>query len=285
MRLAAREPLTIISADSRQIYRRFDIGTAKPSVAEQAHVPHAGIDVVEPTERYSAAAWADDAKTWIRATVDQERSPLIVGGTGFYLRALAVPLFQEPLLDPARRAELARVLAPMSTSVLRRWCTELDPRRAHLGRTQLLRAIEIAMLTGRPISEWHREQPSARGLRLRWLVLNPGRPSLAKRIEKRARGMLDAGWEDEVRQLIRDVPDDAPAWNATGYRAVKERVRGTLDRDAMLERIIIDTRQYAKRQRTWFRHQLADETVMHVDPDAPAADDLVARWWTAGGGS
>ena len=285
MRLAAREPVTIISADSRQIYRRFDIGTAKPSAAERARVPHEGIDVVDPTERYSAAAWAHNTQAWIHTAVEQQRLPLVVGGTGFYLRALAAPLFEEPPLDPARRGELARALAPMSTSELRRWCTVLDPQRASLGRTQLLRAIEIAVLTGRPITEWHREHARAPSRRLRWLVVNPSRPALATRIEQRAREMLDAGWEDEVRQLMRDIPDDAPAWNATGYRVVKERVGGTLSRDAMLERIIIDTRQYAKRQRTWFRHQLANEAVTHVDPDVADADDLVARWWSKGGES
>jgi tRNA dimethylallyltransferase len=282
MRLAAREPVTIISADSRQVYRRFDIGTAKPSLAERKRVRHEGIDVVEPTERYSAAAWAHDATTWIHTAREGKRFPLVVGGTGFYLRALAAPLFEEPPLEPASRANLARALAAISTSELRRWCRELDPQRAHLGRTQLLRAIEIALLTGRRISDWHREHARAPRMRLRWLVLNPGRPALAKRIEQRARAMLDAGWEDEVRQLMHDIPDDAPAWNATGYRAVQDRVRGTLSRDAMLERILVDTRQYAKRQRTWFRHQLANETVVHVDPDAPDADDLVARWWSEG---
>ncbi|MDQ4080537.1 MAG: tRNA (adenosine(37)-N6)-dimethylallyltransferase MiaA, partial [Gemmatimonadota bacterium] len=196
MRLATREPITIISADSRQVYRRFDIGTAKPTAVEQARVPHEGIDVVDPTERYSAAKWAHDAKTWIRTALEQQRLPLVVGGTGFYLRALAAPLFMEPPLDPARRADLARVLAAMSTSELRRWCTELDPKRAHLGRTQLLRAIEIAVLTGRPISEWYRVQARAPSVRLRWLVVDPNRSALAKRIEQRAREMLDAGWED-----------------------------------------------------------------------------------------
>jgi tRNA dimethylallyltransferase len=117
---------------------------------------------------------------------------------------------------------------------------------------------------------------------LRWLVVNPSRPALAGRIEARARDMIAAGWEDEVRQLVRDIPDGAPAWNATGYRAVRDRVRGTLSRDAMLERIIIDTRQYAKRQRTWFRHQLAAETVIRVDPDASGAAEQIARWWSDG---
>ena len=281
--LAERRPTAIISADSRQIYRRFDIGTAKPTTAERRRVPHRGIDIVEPVERYSAASWAVDATRWIADAAAAQRTPLVVGGTGFYLRALAVPLFDEPALDPDRRTALGRVLATMPTPDLRRWCEQLDPARAHLGRTQLLRAIEIAVLTGRPISEWHREQPRAATYRARWLVVSPRTPAtLARRIEERAMAMLDAGWEDEVRELIRTVPDDAPAWNATGYRAVRDRVRGIMSRDSMLARIIVDTRQYAKRQRTWFRHQLPAEGVTRLDPTDERAMDLAVHWWMEG---
>ena len=279
MWLAESARATIVSADSRQIYRRFDIGTAKPSAAERARVPHEGIDVVEPTERYSAASWANDATGWIRDARARGRTPVVVGGTGFYLRALALPLFEEPPLDAERRAELAQTLAPMTTPELRRWCMSLDPARAHLGRTQLLRAIEVALLTGRPISKWHRERARVPSVRARWLVVNPGTAALAKRIEERAHAMLDAGWEDEVRALAQDLPADAPAWNATGYRAVRERVRGKWTRDAMRARIVVDTRQYAKRQRTWFRHQLPGERVTRIDPDEPGARDRMMQWW------
>lgn len=103
MRLAESVPLTIISADSRQIYRRFDIGTAKPTREERERVPHFGIDIVEPTERYSAAAWADAAVGWVSGAGEASREPVIVGGTGFYLRALTEPLFDEPPLDAERR--------------------------------------------------------------------------------------------------------------------------------------------------------------------------------------
>ncbi|MGQ0715131.1 MAG: tRNA (adenosine(37)-N6)-dimethylallyltransferase MiaA [Gemmatimonadaceae bacterium] len=280
MWLAEHARTTIVSADSRQIYHRFDIGTAKPSRAEQTRVPHQGVDVVEPTERYSAAAWAHDAAGWIREAEETGRIPLVVGGTGFYLRALALPLFAEPPLDAERRRELARELAPMTTLDLRRWCAELDPGRAHLGRTQLLRAIEIAMLTGRPISDWHRERARAPAIRARWLVLTPARSALATRIEERANAMIGAGWEDEVRELARDLPEDAAAWNATGYRAVRERVRGKTTREAMMGRIIVDTRQYAKRQRTWFRHQLPAGAVTRIDPDEPDARERIRAWWT-----
>jgi tRNA dimethylallyltransferase len=281
--LAERRPTTIISADSRQIYRRFDIGTAKPTSGERKRVPHRGLDLVEPIERYSAASWADDASRWIAEAKDAQRTPLVVGGTGFYLRALAMPLFEEPPLDPDRRAALGRVLTPMSTPDLRRWSEQLDPARAHLGRTQLLRAIEIAVLTGRPISEWHREQPRAAMVRARWLVVSPRTAAtLARRIEERAIAMVRAGWEEEVRELMQSVPEDAPAWNATGYRTVRDRVRGTLTREAMLARIIVDTRQYAKRQRTWFRHQLPVEHVTHIDSTDERAMDVAVHWWMEG---
>ena len=282
--LAERRPTTIISADSRQIYRRFDIGTAKPTPAERRRVPHRGVDLIDPTERYSAASFADDATRWIAEARSAGRTPLVVGGTGFYLRALAMPLFEEPPLDPDRRAALARVVEAMPTPDVRRWCEQLDPARAHLGRTQLLRAIEIAVLTGRPISDWHRERPRASSVRARWLVVSPRTAAtLARRIEERATAMVRAGWEGEVRELMQAVPEDAPAWNATGYRTVRDRVRGMLTADAMLARIVVDTRQYAKRQRTWFRHQLPGERVTRIDPADERAMDLAVDWWMEGG--
>ena len=277
--LAARAPTTIVSADSRQIYRQFDVGTAKPTSAERKRIPHRGVDIVDPTQRYSAASWAEDATGWVAEAIAAARNPVIVGGTGFYLRALALPLFEEPPLDPGRRAALARALADMTTSDLRRWCERLDPARAHLGRTQLLRAIEIAVLTGRRISEWHKERARHPAIRARWLVLTPRPATLAQRIEERAEAMVRGGWEEEVRELAQTVPDDAPAWNATGYRTVRERVRGGLTREAMLARIIVETRQYAKRQRTWFRHQLPAEHVTRIDPTEPGALDVAKRWW------
>src|SRR5262249_52655285 len=134
--------------------RRFDVGTAKPTADERSRVPHFGIDVLDPDERYSAARWAGDAHQWLEKAA-ADATPVVVGGTGFYLRALFSPLFQEPALDPVRRALLQQELADVPVRELRRWCAELDPVRAHLGRSQLLRAIEIAVLTGERMSELH----------------------------------------------------------------------------------------------------------------------------------
>lgn len=277
MWMAQRAPTTIISADSRQIYRGFDIGTAKPTAAEQAAVRHAGIDIVDPTERYSAAAWAEAADAWSRDAIARGELPLVVGGTGLYLRALFEGLFEEPPLERARRDELAAVFAEMSVDELRRWTARLDPDRAHLGRTQLTRAIEIALLTGRRLSELHRERARTSRWRPRYLVVDPG-PSLAPRIATRIDEMLDHGWPDEVGRLMETVPAEAPAWNATGYDAVRRLVGGQASRAEAHEEILIGTRQYAKRQRTWFRHQLPADLVTRLDPGAAGWELDAAQW-------
>jgi tRNA dimethylallyltransferase len=278
LKLAERFRITILSADSRQTYRGFDIGTAKPSGAELEAVPHRGIDLVSPTERYSAAAWAAAAEGWIAESASARRTPLVVGGTGFYIRALVAPLFEEPPLDPASRVALGAALARLDTAELRRWTGVLDPGRAHLGRAQLLRAIEVALLTGTSISEWHRRSPGAPARRARYLVLDPGR-ALAGRIEARVLEMLSAGWEAEVAALIERVPSDAPAWNASGYRAIRDLVEGRISRERAIELTVIDTRQYAKRQRTWIRNQLRDANVTLIDPLSPDALDAASAWF------
>jgi len=275
--LARRHPITIIVADSRQIYRRFDIGTAKPSAAEQAAVPHRGIDLIEPTERFSAAAWAARADRWIEEARAAGRIPVVVGGTGFYLRALFEPLFDEPELDSRARRRLEAVLAALTFDELRRWCAELDPERAHLGRAQLLRAIEVALISGHRLSDLHRARARPARHSARYLVVDPG-PALAGRIETRLDAMLEGGWVDEVRELIDEVPADAPAWNATGYRAMRELVRGAISRDAARQQILIATRQYAKRQRTWLRHQIDVSTVTRIDPEDTSVPALAERW-------
>jgi tRNA dimethylallyltransferase len=276
--LAERVGAVIVSADSRQIYRGFDLGTAKPSAAERARVSHVGIDVAEPTVRYSASSWADAAVTWIAEARGTGRSPLIVGGTGFYLRALFSPLFGEPPLDQARRCAIQRELAARSTDELRRWCEALDPRRAGLGRAQLLRALEVALLTGRRLSDLHAAGAHPARFRARYLVVDPG-PALAGRIARRVDAMLEGGWGDEVEQLARTVPEDAPAWNAAGYDTIRRQVRGEVRADAARERVIVETRQYAKRQRTWFRHQLPATGVTRVDPADPRCGEIVQLWW------
>lgn len=275
--LAEREPSVIISADSRQVYRGFDIGTAKPSATEQSRVPHHGIDVADPTERYSAASWAHAADRWIESAQVNAQRPLVVGGTGLYLRALFDRLFEEPPLDGARRQALQTELAALDTPELRRWVETLDPPRAHLGRTQLLRAVEIALLSGHRVSELHRDRARMARWRPRYLVVDPG-IALAQRISRRLDAMFDNGWPEEVHRLMQIVPPDAPAWNATGYDAVRRMILGQLSVAAAREAILVSTRQYAKRQRTWFRHQLPDALVTRLDPTSAHWPETVERW-------
>ncbi|MGZ3545883.1 MAG: tRNA (adenosine(37)-N6)-dimethylallyltransferase MiaA [Gemmatimonadaceae bacterium] len=273
----------IISADSRQIYRGFDIGTAKPTPAERERLTHYGIDVAKPEERYSAARWVHDAHEWIACADGVGKKPVVVGGTGLYIKALVNPLFSAPRIDPQQRSELERELETKSLTELRRWCEELDPVRAHLGRTQLVRAIETALLAGSRISDLHAEHNAAIALKAEtnrpaYLVVDPGE-ALGPRLESRVDTMLEQGWAEEVRDLMSAVPPDAPAWKASGYSVMREYVDGALDLSSARQRIIIETRQYAKRQRTWFRHQLPPAAVTVVNPDDSRSREIVRDWW------
>ncbi len=277
MRLAERLGLTIVSADSRQIYRHFDIGTAKPTVEEQARVAHRCIDVANPTERWSAWRWANDAASIIDE-IGHDRV-LVVGGTGLYLQALVHPMAEQPLLEPDARLRVSAELDAWPIEKLRGWVSTLDPARAHLGRTQLLRAIETVLLTGRRLSEMiaslHLKVPDRPA---RWLVVDPGEP-LQEQLSARLDAMLAAGWIDEAAALDARYPQDAPAWKACGYRVARAVARGEQTLAEARATILVHTRQYAKRQRTWFRNQLVSADVTRLDPRDPRADDIVRTWW------
>ena len=280
MRLATRYNAAIISADSRQLYRGFDVGTAKPTAREQAAVPHFGLDVADAAERWSAARWSVEATAWIAACRAMGRVPLVAGGTGFYIAALHRPLDAAPSMDPVRREALHAALHEMPLDELRRWSAELDPARAHLGRTQLLRAVETVLLTGRRLSDAHTGRSETSGIRMRYLVVDPGRDLLRERIAHRTDAMLQAGWVDEVRALAATVPADAAAWKSTGYRHLRDHVDGAMSLAEARERVVVDTRQYAKRQRTWFRHQLPLRVTTHIHPDDTDLDSRLDAWWS-----
>lgn len=273
MRLAERHGLAVISADSRQVYRGFDIGTAKPTAEERERVRHYGVDILDPSERYSAAAFARDAERWL----DELPGALVVGGTGFYIRALADPLADSPAFDTVQRRTLSSELEELTADDLRRWCEVLDPSLAHLGRTQLLRAVETALLSGRQLSEFHALGSAKPPREAEYLVVDPGVP-LSQRIESRLDEMLAAGWLDEVRRLEKEVPHDAPAWSCTGYHFMRSVVRGEMDLDRARALTLTSTRQYAKRQRTWFRHQIPAVRVTRLDPNAENADAIADEW-------
>lgn len=280
MRFASDVPVTIVSADSRQIYRGFDIGTAKPTADEQAAVPHVGIDVADPTERWSAWRWAQLAREAIASARAAGRVPLVVGGTGFYIRALVAPLAALPPLDERARGALAGWLDRLSLDDLRRWCERLDPARAPLGPVQWRRAIEVALLTGTPISTWYARPTPRPALPVRYLVVDPG-AALPHRIASRVRAMIEQGWITEVADLMARVPEAAPAWQATGYDALRAVVRGDGTLGEAIGQVTVQTRQYAKRQRTWFRHQLVEGAVERVSPEDPVDIERALAWWRA----
>lgn len=278
MGIARATGAVLISADSRQVYRGFDIGTAKPSAADRAEVLHEGLDVADPSDRWHAARWAEAARGWMAAAQAGGRPVLVVGGTGLWMRALASPLFDEPPLDPAARDALAAELSRLDTDTLRARVAVLDPPRAHLGRAQLLRALEVATLTGTPQSVLMAAGPSAPPVPMRTMVVDPG-PVLRDRIASRTDDMLAQGWAEEARALRDTVPPTAPAWKATGYAHVLAALDGRVSWAAARDQIVTDTRQYAKRQRTWFRHQVAAERVVRLNPDAPNAMAQAIAWF------
>jgi tRNA dimethylallyltransferase len=283
LRLAEQFGASIISADSRQVYRAFNIGTAKPSVEERRRIAHYCVDTVDPTERHSASDWAQQAGAAIDLCLANGAVPLVVGGTGFYLRALFHPLFAEPFVDPAQRTLLRSHLAGFTTAELRRWCARMDAPITHMGRTQLMRAIEVAVLTGSRLSHLQRTQKQSSHLTPRYLLVDSG-AALHDSIRRRVHAMFDAGWENEAAKLAGEVPSNAPAWKATGYRTVCELVQGQITKEAAVELITIHTRQYAKRQRTWFRHQLRGASVVSVSGAAPDLMQLASHWWAGENG-
>ena len=276
--LAAHWPLAVISADSRQVYRGLDIGTAKPSAALRARVPHWGLDLVEPGDRYSAGRFARDSAAWL-AEIPAGRRPLVVGGTGFYVRALVDGLFHEPPLDPARRTRLRDLLKHAQD--LAAWAVRLDPAFPGGGRQRAARSVEVALLTGRPLSWWQRHAAAA-GLVTPWYVrLTVPRAVLRRRIGERTVAMLAAGLTAEVEALLgRGVPADAPGLDGVGYREVVAHLTGGLARASLAEAIERATARYAKRQETWFRHQLpaATLTLDATGDAAGVAADIAARW-------
>jgi len=256
--LARLTPVEVVSADAGQVYRYLNIGTAKPSPAERERLPYHGLDLILPTERFSAGRFAREAKVWIEDIAARGRLPVVVGGTGFYLRALFEGLFVEPSLDPARRARLRAALEALDPSDLCRWARRLDPGYRGGGTQRAGRAIEVALLTGRPLSEHQRAAPPApSGLAPWYAVLRLPREKLTLRIGARTEAMLESGLVDEVKRVINaGVPLDAPGLAMIGYAEVVAMLSGEMDEMELAPAIALATRRYAKRQETWFRHQL-----------------------------
>jgi tRNA dimethylallyltransferase len=251
----------IVSVDSRQVYRRMDVGTAKPSVAERARVRHHCLDLVDPGDAFDAARFRDAASAALTDVAARGKHALVVGGTGLWLRALLGGLCGAPPRVPALRALLMSVAAAEGVPVLHGRLAEVDPpaaARIHPNDgVRIVRALEVAEASGRRLSDW---QAAHRFAERPWeaLVIGLDIPVavLDARIEARTRRMVVDGFLDEVHALCAEgLAAAAPGWGAVGYREMRACVTGASTIDEAVAATVRATRQLAKRQRTWFRRE------------------------------
>lgn len=253
----------VVNLDSVQVYRGIEVATAKVPLEERRGVPHHLIDVVEPTVNFTAGEWARRAAEVIRDVEARGRVAILVGGTGFYLRALVDGLFDAPEVDPEIRRRLTERGERLGHERLHRLLGRLDPKEAERlaprDRSRVIRALELRLATGRPASALLAERPRRSpapdvGPRVRVVALAPPREELYRVIDARADRMFAEGLVDEVRGLLdRGLAPDAKALGAHGYRRVVEYLLGTRTLESAVEQTKLDTRHYAKRQMTWWR--------------------------------
>lgn len=257
----------IISCDSLQVYRRLDIGSAKPTARERIAVPHHLIDIVNVDQSFSAAEYGRHASHALRSVASRRHMPLVVGGTGLYLRALLEGLFDGPARDPLLRARLNALATRFGDDRLYRLLRYLDPeyscRITPGDRLRAVRALEVYWRTGRPISQLHRKPTQTlEGYETLILGLDPGRERLRERVERRTDQMLANGLLEEVEGLLAaGFSADLRPLQSIGYRQAVAVVQGRLSVDEARGQIVVATMRYAKRQMTWFRHQLKAQWV------------------------
>ena len=272
--LSQRFPIEVISMDSRQVYKGLDIGTDKVGAEHRDIILHHGLDLVTPRQRYSAGQFGRDARRWVDGIASRGSLPVIVGGSGFFLKTLLSPMFTEPVLDPLSRERLREWLGAQSNETLSRFVRALDPDRAEVsvagGPQRMARTIEVSLLTGMTLSRWHVEAPAeAPFLPAVVIVLNLPREEIDRRIEERVSRMVERGLESEVRGLIASgYGDKDPGMTATGYREMSRYVRGDASLAEAKKEIVASTKKYSRRQLTWIRHQLPDHTVT-IDATQP----------------
>ena len=289
--LALRRNGEIISADSMQVYRRLLIGTARPTDEECRGVPYHGVALIEPHETFHLGAFIDLADRLIARIAARGRQPLVVGGTGLYIKGLLQGVFDSPEVDAALRDRLLGRAAAEGPARLHAELGAVDPEAARQispnDPIRLTRALEVWQQTGRPISALWKE---SRALRARYpyylFVLSAGREALHERIDRRIERMFLAGLPDEVRRLVDEgVAPECHAFKALGYRHVLAWLDGELSLREAMEILRTQTRQYAKRQLTWFRgmrgaiwidvtgrriSDIADEIELHLATRPPA---------------
>ncbi len=251
----------VVCCDSTQVYRRFDIGTAKVPPAEQQEIPHHLLDLLDADEVFTAGDYRRRAIDVLKDLRRREKLPVFTVGTGLYLRALLEGLSDAPTRSDELRERLRGVADARGHAHLHRILARLDPaaaaRIASRDLAKIIRALEVRLLTGTPITELHRAgRPPLEGYSAIKIGLAPPRPALFQRIERRVDAMLAAGWLEEVQRLVeRGVPSGAKPFQFIGYSELRTHLAGVITRDAAVSAIRQATRRYAKRQLTWFRKE------------------------------
>jgi len=256
LRLAEHYGAEIIGVDSRQVYRGFTIGTAQPSASDMARVRHHLVDFLEPERKYSVGEFCRDVKNILQG--NPECNYILVGGTGLYMQTLMLGLPQIPAVPESAREELEKIAQAEGAGSLYKMALDADPELARSVEPnnvqRLIRILEVYRATGRKLSDWQKEREGGIGkLPVFWLQRE--RDVLYKRIDSRVDKMIKDGWVEEVRELSKTVPLDAPAWQSLGYR---ELLAAQTDAEMaqVIEEVKKKTRNYAKRQLTWFRGQM-----------------------------
>jgi len=269
----------VVSGDSIQVYRGFDIGTDKPTAEARRGVPHHLIDIVGPEVQFTAADFVREALAAARGIAARGGLPIVAGGTGLYIKALCDGLFPGPGRDPALRAALEAEAREKGLETLFRRLEAVDPEYAHKirgrDRIRIIRALEVHAATGRPISEHFRATESpVKGRTVVRLGLRLEKDELYRRIDARVDRMFERGLIEEVRGLLaRGVPETAPPFRALGYSHVLRYLKGGIGRDEAAALTKTDTRHYAKRQMTWFRKMAG--IVWFSPDDGPALEEHV----------
>ncbi|MFH1679631.1 MAG: tRNA (adenosine(37)-N6)-dimethylallyltransferase MiaA [Candidatus Eisenbacteria bacterium] len=277
----------ILSADARQVYRRLDIGTAKPGAEERARVPHHLIDLVEPDEPFHAGRFAREAERALAEVRARGRLPIVVGGTGLYLRALVRGLDVRVGRHPEIRRELRARIEREGSRALHADLARVDPESATAihpnDEVRIVRALEVFLASGETRTEQHLCGGGTRRAH-RIAGLDPPRPLLFRRIDERFDRMIAAGLVEEVRSLLAEGLDpELPCFCSPGYREIITHLSGTMSLEEAIARAKRETRRFAKRQMTWFR----SENVRWFDPAAERAEETAARialWFESGEG-
>jgi tRNA dimethylallyltransferase len=288
--LAERFSGEIVSCDSVAVYRGMEIGTAKPTFEERARVPHHMIDVTSPDQHFTAGDYSRLAREAMVGITGRGRLPIVVGGTGLYLRALLEGLFEAPPRNDALRTKLRERAGRLGSPRLHRILTRLDARAAaqiHPNDIpKIIRAMEVTLTAERagdapgfvPISrQWERGRDALAGYRVLRLCLNPLRSELYARINQRAAEMFDRGLVEETRLLVEDYGHDCRALGSLGYAQAAQVVRGELTRDEAVRAAQQGHRNYAKRQLTWFRREPAVHWLEGAGSDPGIANEAILR--------